>query len=123
MSSIDRNNGRPGMNLWTVFVLAQVRMCLGTSYDMLHHLSNNDILLRKQLGIHELFGEESYIFEYQNIYDNIEIYNLNQVILIRNTETGASWTVLNTMNTTSNEGRKIITAIKAFLENPLVDHE
>ena len=71
MSSIDRNNGRPGMNLWTVFVPAQVRMCPGASYDTLHNLSNNHILLRKLLGIHEIFGEESYVFEYQNIYDNI----------------------------------------------------
>jgi hypothetical protein len=46
-------------------------MCLGTSYDMLHHLSNNDILLRQLLGISDLFGSESIKFEYQNIYDNV----------------------------------------------------
>lgn len=71
LPNIDRNNGRPGMNLWTVFVLGQVRMCLGTSYDMLQHLANNDLLLRKLLGISDLFGEESLHFEYQNIYDNV----------------------------------------------------
>ena len=80
LSSIDRNNGRPGMNLWTVFVLAQVRLCLGTSYDMLHHLASNDILLRKLSGIHEVFGEESFSFEYQNIYDNIS--KLSDAMLI-----------------------------------------
>ncbi len=46
LSRSDRNNGRPGMNIWTIFVLAQARMCLNLSYDMLHHISNNDLLLR-----------------------------------------------------------------------------
>jgi hypothetical protein len=71
LPKVDKNNGRPGMNLWTIFVLSQVRMCLGTSYDMLHHLSNNDILLRKLLGISDVFGSESFTFQYQNIYDNV----------------------------------------------------
>ena len=71
LPNVDRNNGRPGMNLWTVFVLGQVRMCLGTGYDMLQHLANNDLLLRKLLGISDIFGDESLYFEYQNIYDNV----------------------------------------------------
>ena len=71
LPKVNRHNGRPGMNLWTIFVLSQVRMCLGTSYDMLHHLSNNDILLRKLLGISDFLGSESVTFEYQNIYDNV----------------------------------------------------
>jgi hypothetical protein len=71
LPKVSLKDGRPGMNLWTVFVLSQVRMCLGTSYDMLHHLSNNDILLRKLLGISDLFDIEPFIFEYQNIYDNV----------------------------------------------------
>ena len=71
MPKVSRKNGRPGMNLWTIFVLSQVRLCLGTSYDMLHHLSNNDILLRKLLGISDFMGIKSIQFEYQNIYDNV----------------------------------------------------
>jgi len=71
LPKVDRKNGRPGMDLWTIFVLSQVRMCLGTSYDMLHHLSNNDILLRKLLGISDGLGIEPFEFEYQNIYDNV----------------------------------------------------
>jgi hypothetical protein len=51
LSTVDNNNGRPGMNLWTIFVLAQVRLCLGTGYNMLHHHANNDRLLRQLLGI------------------------------------------------------------------------
>jgi hypothetical protein len=71
LPKVSRKTGRWGMNLWTIFVLSQVRMCLGTSYDMLHHLSNNDILLRQLLGISDLFGKAPFIFEYQNIYDNV----------------------------------------------------
>jgi len=37
----------------------------------LHHLSNNDFMLRQLLGISDLFGKEPFIFEYQNIYDNV----------------------------------------------------
>ena len=87
LPDVDRTNGRPGMNLWTIFVLGQVRMCLGTSYDMLHHLSNNDLLLRKLLGISEEFGGESITFEYQNIYDNVSklseamLKEINEVIV------------------------------------------
>jgi hypothetical protein len=80
LPKVDRGNGRPGMNLWTIFVLGQVRMCLGMSYDMVQHLANNDLLLRKLLGISDIFGEESITFEYQNIYDNVS--KLNEAMLI-----------------------------------------
>ncbi|MCX6271558.1 MAG: hypothetical protein NTU44_10120 [Bacteroidetes bacterium] len=30
-----KNTGRPGMNLWQIFVLVQVRLCLNISYDRL----------------------------------------------------------------------------------------
>ena len=87
LPKVDKNNGRPGMNLWTIFVLGQVRMCLGLDYDMLHNLSNNHSLLRKLLGISEMFGEEPVIFEYQNIYDNVTMLSetmlkeINEVIV------------------------------------------
>src|SRR5215469_8417846 len=73
LPKVDKNNGRPGMNLWTIFVLSQVRLCLGLDYDMLHHLANNDTLLRKLLGFSEVFGEKPFQFEYQNIYDNVTL--------------------------------------------------
>ena len=87
LPKVDKRNGRPGMNLWTIFVLSQVRMCLGTSYDMLHHLSNNDLLLRKLLGISDVFGFEPIVFQYQNIYDNVSklsdsmLQEINDVIV------------------------------------------
>ena len=87
LPKVDSNTGRPGMNLWTIFVLGQVRMSLGLSYDMLQNLSNNHLLLRKLLGFSEVFGEEPFEFEYQNIYDNVSklsdsmLVELNDVIV------------------------------------------
>jgi hypothetical protein len=69
LPNVDRNNGRPGMNLWTIFVLGQVRMTLNFSYEMVHNQANNHMLLRQLLGIDDVFGVVQ--FEYQNIYDNV----------------------------------------------------
>jgi len=80
LPAVDPHNGRPGMNLWTIFVLSQVRLSLGASYDMVQHFANNDLLLRKLLGISDIFGEESFEFEYQNIYDNISV--LSEAMLV-----------------------------------------
>jgi hypothetical protein len=82
LPKVDRHNGRPGMNLWTIFVLAQVRLCLGLDYDMLHNLSNNHSTLRKLLGFSESFGEEPFVFEYQNIYDNVSKFNESMLVEI-----------------------------------------
>jgi len=87
MPKVNNHNGRPGMNLWTIFVLGQVRMCLGYSYDMLHHQANNDRLLRQLLGIVDEYELERFTFEYQNIYDNVSklsepmLLEINDVIV------------------------------------------
>jgi hypothetical protein len=47
---------------------------------MLQHLANNDLLLRKLLGISDTFGQESYTFEHQNIYDNVS--QLSEAMLV-----------------------------------------
>ena len=67
------NTGRPGMNLWTLFVLAQVRMCLNTGYEELHDLSNNHHNIRVLMGIEKEFGFERTELSYQNIYDNVTL--------------------------------------------------
>lgn len=68
-----QSTGRKGMNLWLIFVLAQVRLCLNISYDRLLYLSNNDKLLRKIMGVEKEFGYETIEFNYQNIYDNVTL--------------------------------------------------
>ena len=67
-----KNNGRPGMNLWSIFVLAGARMCLGTDYDRLHYLANSDSLLRRMLGYSDDFVDDDEI-SHQTIKDNVTL--------------------------------------------------
>ncbi len=64
-----KKTGRCGMDLWCIFVLAQVRLCLNISYDVLHNLANNHRTLRQLMGIERSFGYAIEEFSYQNIYD------------------------------------------------------
>ena len=82
-----KRTGRTGMDLWQIFVLAQVRLCMNISYDRLHYLSNNDKLLRQIMGVERDPGYGQIEFEYQNIYDNVSLLDdetireLNGVVL------------------------------------------
>lgn len=82
-----KRTGRPGMDLWQVFVLAQVRLLLNTSYEELNDLANNHALIRQIMGVEKGFGHERYEFGYQNIIDNVSLLDdetvreLNQVIV------------------------------------------
>jgi len=82
-----KQTGRPGMDLWQIFVLAQVRLVQNVSYDELYHIANYDSLIRQLMGVESGFGYEKYQFEYQNIFDNVSLLDdeavreLNQVIL------------------------------------------
>lgn len=70
---VSKNNktGRPGMDLWQIFVLSQVRLCQNISYDDLHHIANYDSLIRQLMGIESDFGFEKQSIGYQNIIDNV----------------------------------------------------
>ncbi len=87
INSNKKKTGRKGMNLWTIFVFAQVRLCMNTSYDTLHNLANNHLTLRQIAGIEMDAGYKRIEFEYQNIYDNVSklsdelITEINEVIL------------------------------------------
>lgn len=79
--------GRPGMDLWHIFVLSQVRLCQNISYDDLHHIANYDELIRQIMGIDSGFGYEKQMIGYQNIIDNVGLLDddtvkeLNRVIV------------------------------------------
>lgn len=85
--SENNNTGRPGMDLWQIFVLSQVRLCLNISYDQLHHIANYDSLIRQLMGIENGFGHERQQISYQNIIDNVGLLSdetvkeLNEVIV------------------------------------------
>ncbi len=82
-----KKTGRIGMDLWHIFVLAQVRHCLNISYDELQHIANYDKLIRQLMGVETEFGYEKKEFEYQHIYDNVTLLDnetikeLNEVIV------------------------------------------
>ena len=78
--------GRPGMDLWTIFVLAGARLCLNADYDRLHYISNTDKLLRQILGVQDgiIPGRD---FDRQTIIDNVQLLDdetlkkINQIIV------------------------------------------
>ncbi len=69
----NNHTGRPGMDLWQIFVLSQVRLCQNISYDELHHIANYDGLVRQILGIESDFGFEKQKISHQNIIDNLSL--------------------------------------------------
>ncbi|OQX72198.1 MAG: hypothetical protein B6D61_14670, partial [Bacteroidetes bacterium 4484_249] len=62
-----------GMNLWDIFVLSQVRLCLNTDYSVLCNLANNHRTMREIMGVEREAGFDRIKFEYQNIYDNVNL--------------------------------------------------
>jgi hypothetical protein len=82
-----KNTGRKGMDLWVIFVLAQLRLCLNISYYVLHDLANNHRTLRCIMGVEREFGYNRIEFEYQNIYENVSMLSdelvteLNKIVL------------------------------------------
>lgn len=90
-----KNNktGRPGMDLWHIFVLSQVRLCQNISYDELHDLANHHILVRQLMGVETSFGYDRYEFSYQCIIDNVGLLDdktvkeLNDIIIAFGHET------------------------------------
>ena len=48
-SDVDKNNGRPGMPLWAIFVCGVIRLDLNTDYDKVHELANKNMAFREML--------------------------------------------------------------------------
>lgn len=82
-----KKTGRPGMDLWCIFVLSQVRLCLNMSYDWIHNLSNNHLGIRWLMGVETEYGFKRTEFSYQNIYDNVTLLSdemvkeINSIVL------------------------------------------
>lgn len=68
-----KQTGKKGLDLWSIFVLGQVRMCLNTSYEWIHNLANNHLSIRWLMGVEREFGYERAEFSYQRIYDNVTL--------------------------------------------------
>ena len=74
-----KQTGRKGMDLWCIFVLGQVRLCLNTSYEWIHNLANNHLSIRWLMGIETEYGFKRVEFSYQNIYDNVTLLSEEMV--------------------------------------------
>jgi hypothetical protein len=79
--------GRPGMSLWEIFVLAQVRLSKQMSYDELEMHANYNKLVRQVMGVVRFSGLNEAFFPYQTIVDNVSLlddntlYKINEVIV------------------------------------------
>ena len=67
----DANNGRPGMELWKIFVLGTIRLNCDWDYDRLKEMADHHLGLREMLG-HNLFNKEDK-YALQTLKDNVSL--------------------------------------------------
>lgn len=85
LADSDPQNGRPGMDLWTILVLGVLRVNLNWDYDRLEEMANNHKTIRKMLG-HGSFNDD-YEYKLQTLKDNVRlltpeiIEKINQVVI------------------------------------------
>jgi len=72
--NIDKKNGRPGMDLWKVFVMGTLRLNLNWDYDRVHDMVNNHKTIREMLG-HD-WEEDDYKYNLQTIKDNLALFTV-----------------------------------------------
>lgn len=85
LKKINKNNGRPGMDLWKILVLGVLRLNLNIDYDRLHDLSNFHSQIRQMLGHADIF--DTYYYNLQTLKDNIQLLTpelldkINQIVV------------------------------------------
>jgi len=68
--NIDKSYGRPGMDLWNIFVIACLRVNCNWNFDKIHEMANQHHSIRLMLG-HGIFDECRYSL--QTIKDNFAL--------------------------------------------------
>ena len=82
---IDKGNGRPGMELWRIFVLGILRVNLNWDYDRLCEMSNQHKNIRQMLG-HGAFDED-FMYTRRTIINNVSLFTpeildeINQIVV------------------------------------------
>ena len=71
LPGIDRQVGRPGMEMWRILVMGVVKQGLGCDFDRLHELVNEHKTLRRFLGHSQVWDEHRY--QYQTLVDNVSL--------------------------------------------------
>jgi len=72
-SHINKNNGRPGMELWRVFVISMLRVHLDWDYDRLEEMINNHKTIRLMMG-HGDYDDTEY--ERKTLQNNLRLLTL-----------------------------------------------
>jgi len=67
---VSSERGCPGMNQWTILVLATLRVALNTDFDRIQELANQHRTLREMLG-HSEWNDKNY--RLQTIKDNLSL--------------------------------------------------
>ena len=82
---IDKNNGRPGMEMWKILVLGTLRLNMNWDYDRLAEMANQHTSIRQMLG-HGGF-DQAYRYKLQTLKDNVALFTpeildkINQVVV------------------------------------------
>ena len=69
---LDLDNGRPGMDRWSILVMGVLRLSLTCDYDRLHNWVNNPLTIRQILG-HGQVDDRKY-YTLQNLKDNVVLF-------------------------------------------------
>ena len=69
LPGFDSGQGRPGMDLWRIFVLGVLEQGPGCDFDRLLHHANEDKLVRKFPGHADFIDEHEY--KHRTLADNI----------------------------------------------------
>jgi IS5 family transposase len=82
---IDADNGRPGMDLWSILVLGTLRLNCNWDYDKVHEIANNHKTVREFLG-HTIYQFDQR-YALQTLKDNVSLLDpqhldqINQVVV------------------------------------------
>lgn len=84
-AEVNKRNGRPGMELWKVFVMGTLKLNLDWDYDRLQDMVNNHQNIRAMLG-HD-WEYDGYKYNLQTIKDNVALFTpeildeINQLVV------------------------------------------
>lgn len=84
-ASVDCQNGRPGMDLWKIFVMGTLRLNLNWDYDHLQEMVNNHSTIREMLC--HGFDNQEKMYSLQTLKDNVSLLSeeiieqINQIVV------------------------------------------
>ena len=98
-----KNTGRPGMELWQIFVLAIIKLATNCDFDRLQELANNHLQLRQMLG--HSGWEDCERYALQTIIDNVSCISVKVLGEISQVVVEAGHALLNVKPTDPLESR------------------